>query len=67
MKHLKSTILILILWAFALVAKAQITGVVLDEATGDSIPFASVAYKTRNIATSCNSSGHFSIDRKSVV
>ena len=34
MKHLKSTILILILWAFALVAKAQITGVVLDEATG---------------------------------
>ena len=51
MKHLKSTILILILWAFALVAKAQITGVVLDEATGDSIPFASVAYKTRNIAT----------------
>lgn len=63
MKHLKSTILILILWAFALVAKAQITGVVLDEATGDSIPFASVAYKTRNIATSCNSSGHFSIKR----
>ena len=63
MNHLKSVILLFLLWTSAIVAEAQIRGVVLDDVTGDSIPFASVAYKGRNVATSCNARGHFHIKK----
>lgn len=63
MNTTKHYILTLILCFFAIAAKAQITGVVLDDVTGDSIPFATVAYKGHSIAVSCNATGHFSVKR----
>lgn len=41
----------------------QITGHVIDDATGDSIPFASVVYKGHNVAVASDSHGHYTIDR----
>lgn len=40
-----------------------ITGVVVEEATGDTIPFPSIQYKKEKIATSGNANGHFSVKR----
>lgn len=40
-----------------------ITGVVVEEATGDTIPFPSIQYKKEKIATSGNANGRFSIKR----
>lgn len=57
-------ILILFLLILAQAAGAQtITGVVVEESTGDTIPFPSVQYKKEKIATSGNAYGHFSIKR----
>lgn len=57
-------ILILLLLILAQVAGAQtITGVVVEESTGDTIPFPSVQYKKEKIATSGNAYGRFSIKR----
>lgn len=57
-------ILILLLLILAQAAGAQtITGVVVEESTGDTIPFPSVQYKKEKIATSGNAYGHFSIKR----
>lgn len=57
-------ILILFLLVLSQVAGAQtITGVVVEEATGDTIPFPSVQYKKERIATSGNAYGHFSVKR----
>lgn len=57
-------ILILLLLILAQAAGAQtITGVVVEESTGDTIPFPSVQYKKEKIATSGNSYGRFSIKR----
>ncbi len=51
--------------ALALAAGAQrITGVVVDEETGDSIPYPSVQYKKEKIALSGNGAGKFSIERR---
>lgn len=55
-------ILILLLLILAQAAGAQtITGVVVEESTGDTIPFPSVQYKKEKIATSGNAYGRFSI------
>lgn len=57
-------ILILLLLILAQAAGAQtITGVVVEESTGDTIPFPSVQYKKEKIATSGNAYGCFSIKR----
>lgn len=56
--------LIILLSALTLSVSAQIKGFVVDDATGDSIAFASVAYKDLKIAKSSNVSGVFSIERK---
>ncbi|WP_295435125.1 DUF5686 family protein [uncultured Prevotella sp.] len=57
-------ILILFLLVLSQVAGAQtITGIVVEEATGDTIPFPSVQYKKERIATSGNAYGHFSVKR----
>lgn len=57
-------ILILLLLILAQAAGAQtITGVVVEEFTGDTIPFPSVQYKKEKIATSGNAYGRFSIKR----
>lgn len=57
-------ILILFLLVLSQVAGAQtITGVVVEEATGDTIPFPSVQYKKERIANSGNAYGHFSVKR----
>lgn len=57
-------ILILLLLILAQAAGAQtITGVVVEESTGDAIPFPSVQYKKEKIATSGNAYGRFSIKR----
>ncbi len=42
---------------------AQITGVVIDDETGDSIPYASVVYQGRNVAVASNLSGYYKIAR----
>ena len=56
---------ILILLTITQVVCAQmITGVVVDEETGDSIPNPSVQYKKGRTAVSGDSSGRFSIQRK---
>lgn len=47
----------------ALPLRAQLTGYVIDEATGDSIPYASVTYKGHNVAVVSNLSGRYSIAR----
>lgn len=57
-------ILILFLLVLSQAAGAQtITGVVVEEATGDTIPFPSVQYKKERIATSGNAYGRFSVKR----
>lgn len=57
-------ILILLLLILAQAAGAQtITGVVVEESTGDTIPFPSVQYKKEKIATSGNAYGRFYIKR----
>ncbi len=43
--------------------KAQVTGYIIDDATGDSIPYASVIYKGHGVAVASNLSGYFSIER----
>ncbi len=56
--------LILFFLILSQVAGAQtITGVVVEEATGDTIPFPSIQYKKEKIATSGNANGRFSIKR----
>lgn len=41
----------------------QLSGYVIDGATGDSIPYASVIYKGHNVAVASNLSGHYKIAR----
>ena len=41
----------------------QITGVIIDDETGDSIPYASVVYKGHQVAVASNIDGRYSIAR----
>ena len=43
--------------------KAQLRGYVIDEATGDSIPYASCIYRGHNVAVASNINGEFTIAR----
>ncbi len=52
-------LLILPLFSYA----QQITGIVVDAETGDSIPYPSVQYKKNDIAISGNGAGRFAISR----
>ncbi len=44
--------------------RAQITGSITDDATGESIPFASVVYAGKNVASVSDINGKYKIDRK---
>jgi len=44
-------------------AHAQLTGVIVDKQTGDSIPFASLIYKGNHVAAPGEADGTFSIER----
>lgn len=61
---MKKLILILFLITAQYAAAQDLTGVITDEATGDSIPFSSVQYKKERISISSNGAGRFSIVRK---
>lgn len=57
---------LLILFFFMLsqiVGAQHITGIVVDEVTGDSIPFASVQYKGHRVVTVGDASGKFDVER----
>ncbi len=61
---MKRVLAISLLLCLTLAAWAQqITGYVIDDATGDSIPFASVVYKGHNVAVVSDSHGHYTINR----
>ena len=63
MKKSTKLILTLLLWTFAVVANAQIHGLVLDKETGDSIPFCSIIYKGNHVAVAGGPDGRFTIER----
>ena len=53
-----------LLTAFCLTSAAQIiTGTVIDQETGEGIPYASVVYKGHNVAVVSDENGHYRIDR----
>lgn len=43
--------------------RAQITGHIIDDETGDSIPYASIVYRGHNVAVASNMSGYYTIAR----
>lgn len=63
MKRLTKIYITFVLWTLAITASAQVTGHVIDEVTGDSIPFASVTYRGHGISKSSNASGKFEVER----
>ena len=50
-------------WAGLTLHAQQIKGIVTDEETGDSIPYASVVYKGHKVAVVSGTSGRYSIVR----
>lgn len=58
---MKNILILFLLLLSHTVGAQTITGVVVEEATGDTIPFPSVQYKKEKIATSGNAYGRFSI------
>lgn len=60
---MKNILILLLLILVQAVGAQTITGVVVEESTGDTIPFPSVQYKKEKIATSGNAYGRFSIKR----
>lgn len=56
-------IFIILLGMMCAYGHAQITGIVTDEETGDSIPFVSVVYKGHNIAAISDIDGKYKIAR----
>ena len=56
------TILIIILTAVGINAQT-LTGQIVDDITGDSIPFASLAYKGHRISLASDHAGRFSVER----
>jgi len=51
------------IWTLTTAANAQISGYILDEQTGDSIPLASVQYKGHDVAVVSNIDGLYRIER----
>ena len=62
MKFFRITLFLLLLFV-VLPMKAQLRGYVIDEATGDSIPYASCIYRGHNVAVASNINGEFTIAR----
>ncbi len=62
MKRTITIILSLLLTTMSALAQ-QITGIIVDETTGDSIPLASVQYKGHKVSCVSDTSGHFAIER----
>lgn len=61
---MKKTLSLLFFLITAQTIVAQVlSGVIVDETTGDSIPFASVQYKKERISISSNGGGRFEIER----
>ena len=63
MYQLKRYLIIILLSLFAFAAKAQITGVVLDADTGDSIAYSSISYRGHHLAVVSDYAGKFSISK----
>jgi len=61
---MKKILIILFLTIIQVATAQELTGVIIDEATGDSIPFASAQYKKERISISSNGAGRFSVVRK---
>lgn len=59
----RNFILTVIFLLLAIPLHAQLTGYVIDDETGDSIPYASVVYQGRNVAVASNLSGYYKIAR----
>ncbi len=57
------TISFLLCQALFTLAQQQITGYVIDEASGDTIPRASIVYKGHNVAAVSDEHGFYSIER----
>ena len=55
--------IMLFLLMLAMPLRAQISGYIIDEETGDSIPYASVIYKGHNVAVASNINGRYTIAR----
>ena len=63
---MKSPSLLLFLMLFlALPLKAQITGTITDDETGEGVPFASVIYKGHGVAVASDINGRYKIARHS--
>lgn len=63
MSNYRITYLLLLLLLAVLPLRAQISGYIIDDETGDSIPYASVIYNGHNIAVASNLNGYYSIER----
>lgn len=59
----RATYLIFALILLALPLRAQISGHIIDDETGDSIPYASAVYRGHNVAVASNLSGYYTIAR----
>lgn len=55
--------IIILLMALSMAAQAQLSGVVTDAATGDTLLYPSASYKGHHIAVSGNAQGRYSIER----
>ena len=61
---MKKQLFALLMLALSVSAYAQkITGIIVDDATGDTIAFASAIYKGHHVMVSADKDGRFSIDR----
>ena len=62
MKSFRITFFFLLL-VLALPIKAQLTGTIIDDETGDSIPYASAIYRGHGVAVASNINGQYRIAR----
>lgn len=60
---MKKILVVLFLAVVQFATAQELTGIIVDEATGDSIPFASAQYKKERISISSNGAGLFKIER----
>ena len=63
MKKLIKTFMLFLFWTLAQTVSAQITGIVIDAQTGDTITFPTASYRGNHIAISGDETGRFSIER----
>ncbi|MGN0281450.1 MAG: DUF5686 family protein [Prevotella sp.] len=63
MKAFRITLILIVLMLVALPLHAQLSGYIIDDETGDSIPYASAIYRGHGVAVASNINGHFRIAR----